>query len=172
LACCWRKHSSATYRLRVGGNVTNPVELSLADLAALGTQRQITMQHCIHGWSGIAEWGGLPLARLIEIVQPAPEARVVIFHSFGEGLYGGEYYDTLGLEDARHTQTILAHEMNGVPLPDLYGAPLRLRAENQLGYKMVKWIRSIEFAVSERTVGRGYGGRNEDDEYFPLVANI
>ncbi len=62
--------------------------------------------------------------------------------------------------------------MNGRRLPQEYGAPLRLRVENQLGYKMVKWIERIEFVESERSLGRGYGGANEDDEYFDLLPNI
>ena len=57
-------------------------------------------------------------------------------------------------------------------LPELHGAPLRLRVENQLGYKQVKWIREIEYVVSEEQVGKGHGGKNEDDEYFDLNANI
>ena len=55
------------YRLKVYGLVENPVELSLDDLRALGKKTQITLHHCIQGWSGIAEWGGLPLAELIEV---------------------------------------------------------------------------------------------------------
>ena len=50
------------YRLKVYGLVENPVDLSLDDLRALGQKSQITLHHCIQGWSGIAEWGGLPLA--------------------------------------------------------------------------------------------------------------
>ncbi len=160
------------YRLRVHGLVEDPVELSLDDLRAMGRQEQITMHHCIQGWSGIAAWGGLPLSVLIERVRPAPGARFVVFHSFGEGLYGGEYYDSLGLADALHPQTLLAYEMNGRPLDRLYGAPLRLRVENQLGYKMVKWIKSIEFVADLEPIGKGHGGKNEDDEYFDLIANI
>jgi DMSO/TMAO reductase YedYZ molybdopterin-dependent catalytic subunit len=54
----------------------------------------------------------------------------------------------------------------------VYGAPLRLRVENQLGYKMVKWIERIEFIQSEKQLGAGEGGKNEDDEYFDLLPNI
>jgi DMSO/TMAO reductase YedYZ molybdopterin-dependent catalytic subunit/thiosulfate reductase cytochrome b subunit len=160
------------YRLLVHGLVENPVELSLEELDALGKQQQITLHHCIQGWSGIAEWGGVSIARLVELVRPLPEATRVAFHSFGEGLHPGEYYDTQSLRDALHPQSILAYEMNGRPLGLVYGAPLRLRVENQLGYKMVKWIKSIEFAADERSVGRGFGGKNEDDEYYDLVPNI
>ena len=48
--------------------------------------------------------------------------------------------------------------MNYEPLGDLHGAPLRLRVENQLGFKMVKWIRAIEFVHSPETVSQGEGG--------------
>jgi sulfoxide reductase catalytic subunit YedY len=49
---------------------------------------------------------------------------------------------------------------------------LRLRVENQLGYKMVKWIERIGFIQSEEDLGKGEGGKNEDDEYFDLLPNI
>ena len=74
------------YRLKVCGLVENPVELSLDDLRALGQKTQITLHHCIQGWSGIAAWGGLPLADLIRIVRPLPAAQAVVFYSFGEGV--------------------------------------------------------------------------------------
>jgi thiosulfate reductase cytochrome b subunit len=159
------------YTLKVGGLVENPVELSLEQLQALGKEQQITMHHCIQGWSGIAEWGGLPLSALANLVKPHPAVTTVVFYSFGEGLYGGTYYDTHTLENCMKPASILAWEMNYAPLPELYGAPLRLRIENQLGYKMVKWIESIEFVASHTVVGKGFGGKNEDDEYFDLLAN-
>ncbi|SFO33545.1 DMSO/TMAO reductase YedYZ, molybdopterin-dependent catalytic subunit [Chitinophaga sp. YR627] len=159
------------YRLKVGGLVDNPVELSLEELMKLGKEETITMHHCIQGWSGIAEWGGLPIKAIVDLVKPHAEVTTVVFYSFGEGLYGGVYYDTHTLDNCLKPASILAWEMNYQPLTAVYGAPLRLRVENQLGYKMVKWIRSIEFVASHTTVGKGYGGKNEDDEYFDLLAN-
>lgn len=160
------------FRLKVGGLVERPVELSLADLERLGETEQITMHHCIQGWSGIAKWGGLPMKKLVELVHPKPEAHTVAFFSFGEALYGGPYYDTQSLENVLKAQCLLATQMNGQRLPVEYGAPLRLRVENQLGYKMVKWIERIEFVESEKLLGAGEGGKNEDDEYFDLLPNI
>ncbi|MFM7114886.1 MAG: molybdopterin-dependent oxidoreductase, partial [Planctomycetota bacterium] len=160
------------FRLRVFGLVAHPVELDFQALQAIGKREQITLHHCIQGWSGVAQWGGITLGQLMDLVKPLPEAKVVVFHSYGDGHYGGEYYDTLTIENAGHPETMLAWEMNDKPLTDLHGAPLRLRAENQLGYKMVKWIKSVEFVASEKAVGKGYGGKNEDDEYYPVVANI
>ncbi len=160
------------YRLKVSGLVDNPVELSLDEIRALGTGEFITMHHCIQGWSGIAQWGGLSMRKLIEHVKPKPYARAVAFYSFGDSLYGGSYYDTQDIQNAMKPECLLAFEMNGKPLPEVYGAPLRLRVENQLGYKMVKWIERIEFVESEKLLGEGEGGSNEDDEYFDLLPNI
>ncbi len=159
------------FKLRVGGLVENPVELSLADLKALGLEQNITMHHCIQGWSGIAEWGGLPLSKLVELVKPHAAVTTVAFYSFGEGLYGGAYYDTHTLANCLKPASLLAWEMNYAPLSEGHGAPLRLRVENQLGYKMVKWVCRVDFVEGPEQVGKGFGGKNEDDEYFDLLAD-
>src|SRR5699024_12227307 len=52
------------YKLKVGGLVENPLELSLDELKSIGKEQNITMHHCIQGWSGIAEWGGIPIKRI------------------------------------------------------------------------------------------------------------
>ncbi len=57
--------------------------------ADLSVTRALMFRHCIQGWSGIAEWGGLPVAELLEAVKPLPRARYLVFHSFAEGLEGG-----------------------------------------------------------------------------------
>ena len=166
------------YRLKVFGLVENPVELSLYDLRALGQKTQITLHHCIQGWSGIAAWGGLPMAELIKLVRPGPRAKAVVFYSFSEGVaFGtgvadGQYYDSLSMQNAMNSQTLLAYEMNDQPLSHLHGAPLRLRVENQLGFKMVKWIQAIEFVEDVKSIYRGEGGYAEDHEYFGELANI
>ena len=114
----------------------------------------------------------MPMKAIVDLVKPKPAAKTVAFFSFGEGLYGGVYYNTQSLENVLKPECILAFEMNGKPLTEVYGAPLRLRVENQLGYKMIKWIERIEFIESENQLGQGEGGTNEDDEYFDLLPNI
>lgn len=81
------------------------------------------------------------------------------------------HYDTHSLDDCLKPNSILVWEMNYEPLSLGHGAPLRLRVENQLGYKMVKWIERMEFVKSPKDLGKGYGGKNEDDEYFDLLAD-
>lgn len=171
----WKRLASDNfkhYRLRVDGLVENKVELSLEDLEALGKHQQITLHHCIQGWSGIAEWGGLPVRELINFVKPKKNATAVVFYSYGEGGEGGQYYESLTIENALYLQTLLAYEMNYKPLNHLHGAPLRLRVENQLGFKMVKWIESIRFVEDLSKVSKGEGGYDEDYEYFGEQANI
>jgi DMSO/TMAO reductase YedYZ molybdopterin-dependent catalytic subunit len=78
---------------------------------------------------------------------------------------GNNFYESIDLYDAVHPQTILAYEMNDQPLPIEHGAPLRLRVETQLGYKMAKYIQRIEFVASYKEIGQGKGGYWEDRGY-------
>jgi len=90
-----------------------------------------------------------------------------MFYSFAAGGEGaGRYYDSHSIRDLRHPQSLLAYEMNGERLPILHGRPLRLRVENQLGFKHVKWISEIEFVRHFRERYAGQGGYNEDHEFL------
>ena len=103
----------------------------------------------------------------------SPEARYLVFHSFQRHEQSGKpYYEVIDLETARQPQTILAYEMNGVPLPIPHGAPLRLRVENELGFKMVKYLRAIEVVADYRKIGEGMGGIREDEQQFDMSAHI
>lgn len=165
-------HGFEDYRLKVHGLIENPVELSMDELRAMPKRSQITLHNCIQGWSGIAQWGGVPMIELIQLVRPKASVRAVVFYSFGEGLEGGQYYDSHTIQNVRHPQTLLAYEMNFQPLNEVHGAPLRLRVENQLGFKMVKWISAIEFVADYKHVFGGRGGYNSDHEFFDTMADI
>ena len=160
------KNGFDSYRLRVDGLVANPRVFSYAELKAIPKQEQITEHFCIQGWSGVAKWGGVPMRCILDIVKPTPEARYAVFYSFSEGSAGGGYYDVHRIQNMRHKLTILAYEMNGAPVSVLHGAPLRLRCENELGFKMVKWIAAIEFVHDFADLGAGQGGYNEDHEFY------
>lgn len=156
----------ADYTLRIDGLVENPVELPYEQLLAMPKQEQITQHFCIQGWSGVAKWAGVPMRRICELVRPAANARWVVFYSFADGSVGGRYYDCHPISSMYHEQTILAYEMNGEPLNESHGAPLRLRDEVKLGFKQVKWIEAIEFVESFAHLGAGQGGYNEDQEFY------
>lgn len=173
------KSNFASYQLEIKGLVTNPSSLSLKDLQALPRVSQIVKHCCIQGWTGIAEWSGVPMSEIIRLSRPLPQARYIIFYSYQMNKQQTvnsemevEYYDSIDLKEAMYPQTILAYEMNGNPLPENYGAPLRLRMETKLGFKMVKWIKAIEFVEDYRKIGLGYGGYREDNEYYNPGAQI
>ena len=156
----------ADYRLQIGGLVDNPVELNLTQLRALQHHEQITQHFCIQGWSGVAKWGGVSMQTIVELVKPKPEAQWVVFYSLGDGPDGGIYYDAHPLAQMSYHLTMLAYDMNGEALSYGHGAPLRLRNEVQLGFKQVKWLKGIEFVEDFSRVGGGYGGYNQDHEFF------
>ena len=166
------KNNFSDYRLRISGLVENPAEFSYAELLAMPKQEQITTHFCIQGWSGVAKWGGVPMRHVLALVKPAPSARYAVFYSMADGADGGRYYDVQSLSNMQHALTILAYEMNGEPVSVLHGAPLRLRCENELGFKMVKWIESIEFVQDYADLGAGQGGYNEDHEFYGYRAPI
>ena len=157
----------ADYRLRIGGLVRQPLSLSLAELKALPARTQITRHDCVEGWSAIGGWTGVQLGLLLKAAGLLPQARYVVFHCYDNlgGGPGGLYYESVDLVDAFHPQTILAYAMNGQPLPVSHGAPLRVRLERQLGYKMAKYIASIEAVDSFAHMGQGKGGFWEDRGY-------
>jgi DMSO/TMAO reductase YedYZ molybdopterin-dependent catalytic subunit len=159
----------ADWKLKVDGLVELPMEFSLADLRAMPSRTQITRHDCVEGWSCIGKWKGVPLAHLLEQVKLKPEARYLVFYcadALEKTLDGsGQYYESVGLEDAFHAQTILAYEMNDQTLPIAHGAPLRLRVERQLGYKMAKYVMRIEAVESFAAISGGNGGFWEDRGY-------
>lgn len=161
------------YRLEVGGLVANPREFSLDDLRALGDKKeQITEHDCVQGWSGVAKWGGIPVGKVLDEVRPLPEARFAVFLAHGSDGAKAPYYDVHDLWQLREPDSILAWEMNGQPLPLHHGSPLRLRNERQVGFKQVKWIKSIELVASYSDLFQGQGGYREDTEFQARSAEM
>ena len=62
--------------------------------------------------------------------------------------------------------------MNYQVLSVPHGAPLRLRVETQVGFKMVKWLDRIEFVASYSGFGDGKGGSREDIQNFEPVVSV
>jgi len=155
------------YRLEVGGLVERPMTFSLADIRKLPSRTQITRHDCVEGWSAIGMWKGARLSALLEAVHLKPNARYIVFHCADPMEEDGSspYYESIDLEDAFHPQTILAYGLNGKPLPIPNGAPLRLRLERQLGYKMAKYVMRLEIVEDFSRIAGGNGGYWEDQGY-------
>jgi DMSO/TMAO reductase YedYZ molybdopterin-dependent catalytic subunit len=141
------------YRLEVSGLVERPMTLSLNDIRKLPSRTQITRHDCVEGWSAIGKWKGARLSAVLETAKLKPNARYAVFHCADP------------MEEDGHPQTILAYELNDQPLPIKNGAPLRLRLERQLGYKMAKYVMRIEIVEDFSRIAGGKGGYWEDQGY-------
>jgi len=159
----------ANWRLQIDGLVNKPLSLSLDELRAMPSRTQITRHDCVEGWSAIGEWTGVPLGYLLMQAQLKPNAKYLMFRcadNLGQTRdETGLYYESIDLVDAYHPQTIMAYAMNGQTLPVEHGAPLRLRVERQLGYKMAKYVMRIEAVDDFSKIVLGKGGFWEDRGY-------
>jgi DMSO/TMAO reductase YedYZ molybdopterin-dependent catalytic subunit len=142
----------ADWQLRVDGMVARPASFALADLKKYPASTQITHQACEEGWSFIAEWTGVRLSYVLDLVQVDPRARYVVFFAFDN------FWESIDMIDALHPQTFLAYGLNGRELPPEHGAPARLRVARQLGYKSVKYLSRVIVTDTLEHIGKGVGG--------------
>lgn len=159
------------WTLDVRGLVDRPLRLGMADLRALPQRTQITRHDCVEGWSAIGEWTGPQLSALLDAAKVRESANFIIFRC-ADTLYGRDYYESIDMVDAYHPQTIIAHALNGAPIPEKNGAPLRMRIERQLGYKHAKYLTAIEAVASLDGIGAGKGGFWEDIAGYQWYAGI
>lgn len=137
------------FRLQVGGEVKNPLSLSMAEIQQMPLTSMVIRHVCVEGWAAIVQWGGLRLRDIISQAQPHANVRYVYFDS-ADG-----YYESWDIASALHPQTLMAYQKNGQPLSIYNGAPLRLASPIKLGYKLSKWVTRIRL-VSNLMPGRGY----------------
>jgi hypothetical protein len=117
--------------------------VSLDQMKALPKIEQITQFKCIEGWDYIMKWGGAKFSDFAAAHAPggAIEKPWVGFET-----PDGGYYVGLDRASAMHPQTLLAYEMNGQPLTNDHGAPLRLLIPVKYGIKNLKRIGTIRFS--------------------------
>lgn len=148
---------SEPYVLRLEGMVEKPVELSYGDLLALPQREQVSDFHCVEGWSvKDLRWGGFGFNELLKKAQAKPEASHAVFHSLGKTNWkpGGldHYVESFPLSELLDPkrQIIMALRLDGKPLSPERGAPLRVAAPLEQGYKSIKFVTRIELTNQER----------------------
>ncbi len=177
-----RNFKTSPWTVRVGGLVNRPGSFSVDELAnKYHPEERIYRMRCVEAWSMVIPWLGFPLSRLLEDVQPRPEARFVRLLSFydskqmpGDSSLPFPYAEGLRLDEAMHDLTILATGLYGKPLPPQDGAPIRLVVPWKYGFKSAKSIMSIELtsdmprtfwsALTPREYGF-YGNVNPDVDH-------
>jgi DMSO/TMAO reductase YedYZ molybdopterin-dependent catalytic subunit len=137
--------TAETWNLRIGGLVQHPLDLDYAGFRALPRVAKKSDLHCVTTWSRYdLSWGGVPLAHVLEMVAPLPEAR----HAFVQ--CDGGYTTNLALEDLRHPDVLLADTLSDEPLTPEHGFPVRLVLPHKYAWKSAKWVRSIELIADDR----------------------
>ena len=155
-----QKGGFADWRLAVDGMVARPASFSLAELKSFPSRTQITLIACEEGWSYIAEWSGVPLSHILDLVGALPQVRYVVYRSFQT-----DWWESIDMADALHPQTLLTLGMNGGELGVPFGGPLRLRVPRQLGYKNVKYITRLTLTDSLKGFGKGLGSSAPEGGY-------
>jgi DMSO/TMAO reductase YedYZ molybdopterin-dependent catalytic subunit len=150
----------AGWRLAVDGMVARPTIFTLSELESFPRRSHITHLACEEGWSYIAEWTGVPLSHVLDLVGTLPQAQYVIYRSIQSGLW-----ESIDMADALHPQTLITLGMNGAGLPVPFGGPLRLRVPRQLGYKSLKYMTSLTVTDSLKRFGKGLGSASPEFGY-------
>jgi DMSO/TMAO reductase YedYZ molybdopterin-dependent catalytic subunit len=131
------------WHLEISGLVQNVATWRFQDLLGFKPTTQETTLMCISngldaGLISNAVWKGFPLRDLLDQAGMLSGAARVRLHGVDN------YTDTIPLEKAMAPTTLLAYEMNGAPLPDRHGYPLRVVVPGYFGEKNVKWLTKVE----------------------------
>ena len=147
------------WEIKIGGMVDKPFTIGFDDLIKkMPLEERIYAHRCVEAWSMVVPWAGVPLARLLEAVEPTSEAKYVAF----ETLYDLErmpgqrievlewpYVEGLRLDEAMHPLTLLATGLYGKEMPPQDGAPVRLVVPWKYGFKGIKSIVRITLRADE-----------------------
>ena len=134
---------------------SDPITLTMADIKKLPHTEMVTELKCIEGWSQIVHWGGVKFsdfaAKYLPITRSGAQPDLPgkpddLAEYVGLATPDKEYYVGLDMASALHPQTLLCYEMNGEPLSDEHGAPLRLVIPVKYGIKHIKRIGTITYS--------------------------
>ncbi|WP_248928247.1 molybdopterin-dependent oxidoreductase [Paenibacillus hamazuiensis] len=155
--------TSESWKFAISGLVAEPQAWNWEQFLKLKRKVQVSDFHCVTGWSVYKiTWEGIPLRALLDLVKVKQNARFV-------KMYSGDkvYTDCLSLEQARMDDVMVAVLMDGKPIPQLLGGPVRLVVPKMYAYKSVKWLQAIELTDKEHFgywEVRGY----DNDAWVPL----
>lgn len=131
----------AKWRLKVGGEVENPLELTYEQVRKQPSITSKELLICPGVFAGQGLWKGARLSAILDKAKAAPDATHVTFYG-PPGPY--EKVHRIPIEEARSDTALLAYEVNGQTLPQKHGFPLRLVAPNDLGFDWVKYVHRIK----------------------------
>ena len=137
--------STEEWRLTVDGLVDHPMTWDWATFRALPVFRDVSDIHCVTAWSRFDNaWEGVSARDILAAVEPKPDARFVMFHSYDD------YTTNLPLAEFGEPDVLLAYSWQGRPLPREHGGPVRVVVPKLYFWKSAKWIRRIELVAEDR----------------------
>jgi len=147
--------NQTSFTLTVTGLVNTTIKYTYADLVNnFQSVQQVGTLLCVEGWSVTMLWQGVPITDLLGETGVSVQANTLIF-SPSDG-----YTTELPLNYVEQNNLILAYNVNNVTLPAEAGFPLMLIAQNQYGYKWIKWVTEIDVSNDSSYLGywesRGY----------------
>jgi DMSO/TMAO reductase YedYZ molybdopterin-dependent catalytic subunit len=131
--------NSNDYRLKLDGDVSNPLELKLEELYAMTGVKKTIPIHCVERWAAEVPWEGIPLSYLLKQAGSSPES---LAHVTIRDITGW-YSTTLSSDEAANLGYMIALKVAGAPLTVDHGYPARLVAPSRPGYDWVKYISRI-----------------------------
>jgi len=146
------------WTVQLTGLVRNPGKFDVNALVNKfgGTEQRVYRHRCVEAWSMVVPWDGFPLAKLVAMADPLPEAKYLKLISFDDptnavgqrsAILDWPYVEGLRLDEATNELAFIATGIYGRPLPNQNGAPLRLVAPWKYGFKGIKSIVKIEFTA-------------------------
>lgn len=129
-----------SFSLRIHGEVETPSTLSFAELLRLPHKEVTCNIHCVTSWTRLGmRWSGVPFAAVRDLVRPSAEARFVVMEC-EQG-----FTTSLPLEALLGEDVLIAHTVDGQPLPVDHGGPARMLVPQRYFYKSAKWLRGLKF---------------------------
>jgi len=146
------RYDMKAWRLRLMGEVDNPVTLSWEELLALPKTEITADMHCVTTWSRLDNrWEGVAFQELVELVRPRPSAAFVVAHC------DAGYTTSLPVQALADSDVLIAYRHDGIELPAEHGGPLRLVVPKRYAWKSAKWLEGLEWSERDRL---GFWERN------------
>ena len=147
--------NQTTYHLAITGMVNNPTNYTYDEVINnFNSTLQVATLYCVEGWSVTMLWQGVPISELLDQAGADPNATTLIFFA-SDG-----YSTSLPISYVNQNNIMLAYKMNNVTFTAQTGWPFFLVAENQYGYKWIRWITEINVSNDSSYLGywesRGY----------------
>jgi DMSO/TMAO reductase YedYZ molybdopterin-dependent catalytic subunit len=130
--------NATEYRLAVDGLVDTPLSLSYDDILQMPSVSEVVLLICPGIFADNAEWTGVPVSTLLEKAGVSDNATEILFYD------GDQYHKAFFLKDMLRDGVFLAYNVDGQPLPQKHGFPLRLVVKGEYGNTWVKWVDRIE----------------------------